>query len=113
MLLCIGRGKSYDPKFLTYGAPNFYVRTAEEMWQVFGEEPDLLHRTLEIADKCDLTFPKSVDQVPAYPVPDGFTIESYFEKVAWDGFEERFREVWQPAQETNSLKQSIEKYKDR
>lgn len=113
MLLCIGRGKSYDPKFLTYGAPNFYVRTAEEMWQVFGEEPDLLHRTLEIADKCDLTFPKSVDQVPAYPVPDGFTIESYFEKVAWDGFEERMREVWQALLVTNSLKHPIEKYKDR
>lgn len=113
MLLCIGRGKSYDPKFLTYGAPNFYVRTAEEMWQVFGEEPDLLHRTLEIADKCDLTFPKTIDQVPAYPVPDGFTIESYFEKVAWDGFEERMREVWQALQVTNSLKHPIEKYKDR
>ncbi len=113
MLLCIGRGKSYDPNFLTYGAPNFYVRTAEEMWQVFGEEPDLLHRTLEIADKCDLTFPKTIDQVPAYPVPDGFTIESYFEKVAWDGFEERLKEIWQPLQATNSLKQPMEKYKDR
>ncbi len=83
MLLCIGRGKSYDPKFLTYGAPNFYVRTAEEMWEIFGEEPEWLHRTLEIADKCDLTFPKTIDQVPAYPVPEDHTIESYFEKVAW------------------------------
>lgn len=113
MLLCIGRGKSYDPKFLTYGAPNFYVRTAEEMWQVFGEEPDLLHRTLEIAEKCDLAFPKTIDQVPAYPVPEGFTIDSYFEKVVWDGYEERLQEVWQALQSTNSLRHPLEKYKDR
>ncbi len=113
MLLCIGRGKTYDPKFLTYGAEKFYVRTAEEMWQIFGEEPDLLHRTLEIADKCDLTFPKTIDQVPAYPVPEGYTIESYFEKIAWDGFEERLREVWQHKQATGSMRHPLEKYKDR
>lgn len=113
MLLCIGRNKQYDPNQLTYGAPKFYVRSAEEMWQVFGEEPDLLHRTLEIAEKCDLTFPKTIDQVPMYPVPDDHTIDSYFEKVAWDGFEERFREIWQPLQESGSMRQTLTVYKDR
>jgi DNA polymerase-3 subunit alpha len=114
ILLCIGTGKTInDANRLTYGAPTFYVRSAEEMWQVFGEEPDLLHRTVEIADKCDLAFPKTIDQVPAYPVPDGHTVESYFEKVAWDGFEERFKEIWQPLQESGSLKNPIAKYKDR
>lgn len=113
MLLCIGRNKSYDPGQLTYGAPSFYVRTVEEMWKVFGEEPDLLLRTLEIAEKCDLQFPKTIDQVPVYPVPEGHTVESYFEKVAWDGFEERLKEVWQPLQEANSLSHPVSKYKDR
>lgn len=113
MLLCIGRNKQYDPNQLTYGAPKFYVRSAEEMWQVFGEEPDLLYRTLEIAEKCDLAFPKTIDQVPMYPVPDGHTIDSYFEKVAWDGFEERLREVWQPMHESGSKIQPLTVYKDR
>ncbi len=113
MLLCIGRNRTYDPGQLTYGAPNFYVRSAEEMWQVFGEEPDLLHRTLEIAEKCDLEFPKTIDQVPVYPVPDGYTVESYFEKMAWDGFEERLKEIWQPLQESGSMRQTLTVYKDR
>lgn len=113
MLLCIGRNRSYDPNQLTYGAPSFYVRTAEEMWQIFGEEPDLLLRTLEIAEKCDLQFPKAIDQVPVYPVPEGHTVESYFEKVAWDGFEERLREIWQPLQESGSMRHSLTKYKER
>ncbi len=113
MLLCIGRNRSYDPNQLTYGAPSFYVRSAEEMWQIFGEEPDLLLRTLEIAEKCDLQFPKTIDQVPVYPVPDGHTVDSYFEKVAWDGFEERLREIWSPLQESGSMRHPLAKYKER
>ncbi|MBK9315487.1 MAG: PHP domain-containing protein [Acidobacteria bacterium] len=98
-LLCIGTGKTInDPDRLTYGSPNYYFRSADEMWQTFGEEPDLLHRTLEISEKCDVVFPKSIDQVPLYPVPDSHTIESYFEKVSWDGFEERLRDIWQSLQ---------------
>ncbi|MGH9848128.1 MAG: PHP domain-containing protein, partial [Blastocatellia bacterium] len=78
-LLCIGTGKMLsDPNRLTYGAPTFYYRSAEEMWGVFGEEPELLLRTLEIAEKCNLEFPKPTDHLPLYPVPDGFTIDSFF-----------------------------------
>jgi DNA polymerase III subunit alpha len=113
-LLCIGTGKTInDANRLTYGAPTFYYRTAEEMWDVFGEEPDVLLRTLEIAEKCDLVFPKAIDQVPLYPVPEGETIESYFERVTWTGFEERCREVWQTLESTGLLRHPLAKYKER
>ncbi|MFN8004884.1 MAG: DNA polymerase III subunit alpha [Acidobacteriota bacterium] len=113
-LLCIGTGKTInDPNRLTYGAPTFYYRTAEEMWEVFGEEPDLLLRTLEIAEKCDLTCPKTIDQVPLYPVPEDHTVESYFEKVTRDGFDERWREVWQALESSGSLRHPISKYQER
>jgi DNA polymerase III subunit alpha len=113
-LLCIGTGKTInDPNRLTYGSPNYYFRSADEMWETFGEEPDLLLRTLEIAEKCQLEFPKTIDQVPLYPVPDGYTVESYFEKVSRDGFQERLNEVWQPLQMTSSLRNPLNKYQDR
>ncbi len=113
-LLCIGTGKTINDKNrLTYGAPTFYYRTAEEMWELFGEEPHLLTNTLEIADKCDLTFPKTIDQVPVYPVPEGFTIDSYFEKVAWDGLETRHREVWAALESSGSLRNTMTQYKER
>ncbi len=114
VLLCIGTGKTVnDPNRLTYGSPKYYFRSAEEMWRVFGEEPDMLLRTLEIAEKCQLEFPKTIDQVPLYPVPEGYTIESYFEKVCWDGFEERRREVWQELESSGSLRQSMSRYQER
>ena len=113
-LLCIGTGKTInDPNRLTYGSPKYYFRSAEEMWETFGEEPDLLLKTLEIAEKCDLTFPKSIDQVPLYPVPDGHTVDSYFEKVTRDGFEERWREIWQALESSGSLRHPISRYRDR
>lgn len=114
VLLCIGTGKTInDPNRLTYGSPKYYFRSAEEMWETFGEEPDLLLRTLEIAEKCNLEFPKTIDQVPLFPVPDGYTVESYFEKVTRDGFEERWREVWQAFEMTGSLRHPITGYRDR
>jgi DNA polymerase III subunit alpha len=113
-LLCIGTGKTInDPNRLTYGSPKYYFRSAEEMWETFGEEPDLLLRTMEIAEKCDLEFPKSIDQVPMYPVPDGHTVDSYFEKVARDGFEERWREVWRQLESSGSLRHPTSHYRDR
>jgi len=113
-LLCIGTGKTInDPNRLTYGSPKYYFRSAEEMWETFGEEPDLLLRTMEIAEKCDLEFPKSIDQVPIYPVPDGHTVDSYFEKVTRDGFEERWREVWRQLESGGSLRHPISNYRDR
>lgn len=113
-LLCIGTGKTInDPNRLTYGSPKYYFRPAEEMWEVFREQPEWLTRTLEIADMCNLEFPRTIDQVPLFPVPEGFTIESYFEKVAWDGLEDRRREVLEPLEKSGSLKQPISRYRER
>lgn len=113
-LLCIGTGKTInDPNRLTYGSPKYYFRSAEEMWEMFGEEPDLLLRTLEIAEKLNLEFPRTIDQVPVYPVPEGYTVDSYFEKVTRDGFEERRREVWASLEAGGSLRHPMSRYQDR
>src|SRR5438128_10232407 len=71
VLLCIGSGKTVsDQNRLRYGTPNFYVRSPEEMWQIFGDELlEALQRTVEIAETCDLTLPKGVTYLPNYPIP--------------------------------------------
>ncbi len=113
-LLCISTGKTLnDPGRLTYGSPKYYFRSAEEMWADFGEEPEWLLNTLHVAEMCNLEFPKAIDQVPLYPVPEDHTIESYFEKVARDGFDERFREIWQHLEASGSLRHPLSKYQER
>ena len=100
VLLCIGSGKTVnDTNRLRYQSPNFYVRSPEEMWQIFGAElPEVLTRTVEIAERVDLSLPQNVNHLPNYPIPAsdvGLTPDEYFEKVVRDGFEKRRQSVWE------------------
>ena len=118
ILLCIGSGKTVqDPNRLRYGSPNFYVRSAEEMWRIFGTElPEVLQRTVEIAEMCDVKFPAGVNHVPVYPIPPehaDLTIEEYFEKVVREGYEQRRSQVWEPAQQRGELRHSLAEYQER
>src|SRR5713101_3829355 len=99
ILLCIGSGKVVsDTNRLRYGTPNFYVRSPEEMWNIFGEElPEALQRTVEIAERCDLQLPKDAKFLPNYPIPPseaGLSADDYFEKVVREGYQTRKLQVW-------------------
>jgi DNA polymerase-3 subunit alpha len=99
VLLCIGSGKVVsDQNRLRYGTPNFYVRSPEEMWQIFGDElPDALQRTVEIAERCDMTLPKGINYLPNYPIPEsdaGLSPDDYFEKTVREGYQTRKAQVW-------------------
>ena len=90
VLLCIQMGKLVsDPNRMKFDSDQFYFKSAEEMLQVFRAVPEAVQRTLEIAERCHLTLPREEHPFPHFAVPDGFTLESYFEKMAREGFEER------------------------
>ena len=89
VLLCIGSGKKVsDTERLRFDTQQFYLKTAEEMAALFPDHPEALRSTVEIAEMCDFTL-EGVSNLPAFDVPPGFTIDSYFEKVTRDGFAER------------------------
>jgi DNA polymerase-3 subunit alpha len=116
VLLCIGSAKTVtDTNRLRYASPNFYVRSAEEMWRVFGSElPEALLRTVEIAERCDLKLPENINHLPNYPIPEGAaaSADEYFEQVVRDGFERR-RQVWERQQSRGELKHPISDYQTR
>jgi len=92
-LLCIGtkRLKS-DKNRMRFSSDQFYVKTPEEMRAVFPDHPELLERTLEIANKIE---PFSITRPPIppqFPVPEGHTLESYFTQVSREWFEKRLLE---------------------
>jgi DNA polymerase-3 subunit alpha len=117
ILLCIGSGKTInDPNRLKYGSPYFYVRSPEEMWELFGEMPEVLNRTVEIAEMCDIQLPKGINYLPNFPIPPEFStlsVDQYFEKIVRDGFEKRRVRVWEPAASRAQLKHSVSDYDDR
>ena len=117
LLLCIGSGKTVnDENRLKYKTPNFYVRSADEMWQIFGAElPDALNRTVEIADMCDLELPKGINYLPNYPIPAGEpgSPDDYFEKVVRDGYQTRKARVWDGELADGTLTCPMEDYEKR
>src|SRR6185436_19462414 len=98
VLLCIGSGKTVnDTNRLRYASPNFYVRSPEEMWRIFGNElPEVLTRTVDIAERINIELPQNVNHLPQYPIPVselGLSADDYFEKVVREGFERRRQTV--------------------
>jgi DNA polymerase III subunit alpha len=118
VLLCIGEGRTLNDNSRTIlGSNEFYVRSTEEMWQLFGDElPDSLNRTLEIAEKCDFKISSGDLTLPSFPIPADSgceTPEAYFEKVIMDGFAVRQKNVWDKLKTAGKLKYPLEDYHAR
>ena len=117
VMLCIGTGKTVnDTNRMRFGGPQWYVRSPEEMSQIFSHIPDALTRTLEIAEMCDLKLPLGENQLPVYPIPPeegDIKIDEYFEKVVRLGYEKRRETVWESLIAQGKLKHTLSTYQER
>lgn len=119
ILMCIGEGKTINESTrTTFGSTKYYLRSAEEMWRVFGAElPEALKNTMKIADMCRVKIPLGDNlTLPSFPIPDGVecrTTDEYFARVVLDGFEERNAKVWQPLAAKGKLKYTLGDYRAR
>lgn len=78
VLLCIGtRTTMDDPNRFRFDARDFYVKTAQEMRDVWRELPEACDNTLLIAERCEVTFNEGANLMPQFPVPDGESEESW------------------------------------
>ena len=113
ILLCIGTGKSVnDAERLRYHGDQFFLKTPEEMWTVFGEHPQALRNTMLIAERCDVTLPSGENFLPNFDVPGGFALDDYFEHMTRQGFAERLPRLTELASR-GVLRHSIEEYEAR
>src|SRR5579885_2627672 len=90
ILLCIQTGKTMsDPNRMRFEQNAFYLKTREEMMTLFGEVEHALDRTYDIAQRCQLKLDPVKEPFPKFDVPEGHSIDTYFEYVAREGFEKR------------------------
>ena len=87
-LLCVQ--SLTDPKRFKFDADNFYLRSAEEMYALFGDIPGACENTLEIAERCNVEFNTKANYMPNFPVPEGENEESWFVKEVEKGLHYRF-----------------------
>src|SRR5215469_8786354 len=113
VMVCIQTGKSIrDTARMKFDGTQFFVKSHDEMYRVFKDSPDVLTRTLDIAERCSLRLEKVANPFPQFEVPAGYTIDSYFVHVAREGFRRRL-ETLRPLAEQGKLKHSITDYEQR
>ncbi|HEY6362504.1 MAG TPA: DNA polymerase III subunit alpha [Vicinamibacterales bacterium] len=113
ILLCIGTGKTVnDAQRLRYTGDQFFLKTAEQMASVFSDHPDALKNTLLIAERCNVSIPKGQNHLPSFGVPEGYTLDRYFENVARQGFGQRLDRLRQLAA-AGRLRHGIDEYERR
>ena len=113
VLLCIQTGKTMsDTNRMRFATDQFYFKTAEEMSQVFGELPDALLRTVAIAERCQVKIERVQNPFPVFQVPEGTTTDSYFERVAREGFASRMPQLERLAKD-NRLRYPVTVYEQR
>ncbi|MGV3526088.1 MAG: DNA polymerase III subunit alpha [Candidatus Sericytochromatia bacterium] len=93
--LCIADGKTLDdPTRYRYpGGPDYYLKSAEEMAELFRDIPEALSNTLEIAEKCHVILEMGNYKLPLYDVPQGHDEVSYMRERTWKGIRWRYGEV--------------------
>jgi len=102
ILMCIQMGRTLDdPGRMKFETDQFYVKSEEEMAQLFPNYPEALENTARIAELCNVEFEFGKYHLPHFKLPEGYTDgDAYFEKLCLDGFARRY-----PAQQPEYLKQ--------
>src|SRR5215475_11608954 len=104
VMVCIQTGKSIqDANRMKFEGNQFFVKNGEEMYRVFKDSPDVLSRTVDIAERCSLRLDKIPSPFPHFEVPAGFTLDSYFEHVTREGFARRFPPLLDLQQDRKSV----------
>ena len=113
VLMCIQTGKTMsDAQRMKFATDQFYFKTAEEMAQVFRELPDAVSRTVAIAERCNVKIQRVSNPFPEFKVPEGHTTDTYFEKVAREGFARRALQL-ERLEKENRLRQPLAAYERR
>ncbi len=112
-MVCIQTGKSIaDPNRMKFQTNQFYLKSCEEMGKVFQGYEQLLSRTVGIAERCNLKLAKVENPFPKFDVPEGETIDSYFERIAREGMARRTTLLTQ-LKNRGKLKHSFSDYEER
>jgi DNA polymerase-3 subunit alpha len=98
--VCIREGRTLDdPRRTKNYSQEQYLRSPEEMQQLFEDIPEALQNTIEIAQRCNLEVRLGESFLPQFPIPEGETTDSYFTRVSKEGLEKRLEILLDPAAE--------------
>jgi DNA polymerase-3 subunit alpha len=90
-LLCVQTGAvQTDPKRFKFDADEFYLKTAQEMRDLFADYPEACDNTLLIAERANVEIEFGNAPLPRFPVPEGHDEDSYLRELTMEGAKERY-----------------------
>ena len=92
--VCIGYGRTLDdPRRPKLYSDQQYLRSPEEMAELFSDLPEALANTVEIARRCSVTIPLGKPSLPDFPVPEGTAIEDFLSQLSHEGLSRRLEQL--------------------
>lgn len=91
ILLCIQTGKKVtDENRMRYDGGQYYLKSPEEMAELFPYAPQALENTCKIAERCNVEIEFGVTKVPHFEVPQGFDSWTYLNHLCNEGMKRRY-----------------------
>jgi DNA polymerase-3 subunit alpha len=110
--VCINDGRTLDdPRRERRYSEEQYLKSAQEMQELFSDLPQALANTVEIAKRCNVVLQLGKPFLPNYPVPAGLTIEQFFEQVSMQGLAERLPKLLPAGSDPDGSKRKV--YEER
>lgn len=103
VLLCIQTGKTVDEENrMKYPSDQFYLKSQNEMYEMFSDVPEAIGNTVKIADECNFDYEFHKSKLPNFPLDEGIDHYEYMKDLCYKGLKERYSEINQ------SLKDRLE-----
>jgi DNA polymerase-3 subunit alpha len=108
VLLCIQMGKTVDDAGrLKFPTQEFYLKSAEEMSQLFSEYPEAIENTVKIAERCQVEFEFGTFHLPEFPLPDGVSADEYLRDMCQSLLSTRYEVITDEVTERLAYELSI------
>ena len=92
VLLCIQTGNMVaDEKRMRFETDEFYLKSPDEMHELFSQWPEALENTLEVAGRCSVELGKQTAHMPDPQLPEGETPDSHLRKLATERLSQRIK----------------------
>ena len=114
VMLCVQtNAKIHDADRFKFDSDQFFVKSGDDMARLFPDTPALLSRTMEIAERCHFKLQPVDNPFPEFAVPEGHTIDSYFEQVCREGLKKRLETAVRQLELRGVLRTPLHEYESR
>lgn len=102
ILLCIQTQKTVDEERMRFPSEEFYLKSYDEMMEIFPGMEEAAENTNKIAERCNVELDFSTTHLPNFDVPEGYGKYEYLEELCNEGLEDRYDEI------TDEIKERLE-----